>query len=167
MTTTSIAGEEGHHAAWAHQPLYIFIFFCASLHFCSGPFLHCASLRRADLEAALPASHSSGVQTQLQAPRIAPRREPNTQGSPKRKSPAPCTLFLAASVLTFRTPNGLALPALPVPQREKEVCKGLVLFAGAILCSHLDTLVGYFSRCWPTCGITEVTNLVSKEKSHI
>lgn len=33
-----------------------------------------------------------------------------------------------------------------------------------VVCSHLDTLVGYFSRRRPICSITEVTNLVSKEK---
>lgn len=33
-----------------------------------------------------------------------------------------------------------------------------------VVCSHLDALVGYFSRRRPICSITEVTNLVSKEK---
>ena len=38
---------------------------------------------------------------------------------------------------------------------------------GDFFFSHLNALVGYFSRCWPICGITEVTNLVSKEKGLI
>lgn len=49
-------------------------------------------------------------------------------------------------------------------QRDREVCKGLILLITVVLCSHLDTLVGYFSRCWPICGITKVTNLVGKRK---
>lgn len=49
-------------------------------------------------------------------------------------------------------------------QRDREVCKGLILLITMVLCSHLDALVGYFSRCWPICGITEVTNLVPKRK---
>lgn len=49
-------------------------------------------------------------------------------------------------------------------QRDREICKGLILLITMVLCSHLDTLVGYFSRCWPICGITEVTNLVPKRK---
>lgn len=52
-------------------------------------------------------------------------------------------------------------------QRDGEVCRGLILLTRVILHSHLDALVGYLSRCWPIRGITEITNLVSKEKGLI
>lgn len=49
-------------------------------------------------------------------------------------------------------------------QRDREVCKSHILPITMVLCSHLDALVGYFSRGWPICGITKVTNLVPKRK---